>query len=811
MNQIVWESFRGEGSKEKMFEKIKGINIKSGIFEDETKLELFEGNFEGTNPVQNDRASLLFGRNGSGKSTIARGINQLKNGEFGTDRVSFIDKNNNIVLSDTERKSIFVFNEHYVDQKVKIAQEGLDTIVILGEQVDIDEELDRLRTQLSESQIESQDYYAEYEEYLDEKNEKSPDFWKKEMTDSLKGVGNWAERDREIKGNRAASPVHNNTFQNFVDLQPILDKNELEVEFNNKKARYFSIRDSAVTINNELSLPDINFDSNELSTLLSEKIEEPELNSRDKYLLTLLSDSTKGERHLREVKDFFEDEHQKKCPFCTQSVSEDVKVELTNGITKLLSRAVEEHQSALRGKKIDEINQDFSGYEQIDPILIQSYQNSINALNAKFNEINSIIDKKIDNPYNIVELPNISFSQELSQAEHDIEKINQAIIKHNSEISDIQKLKVDLLQINNELAFYEIQDAYKKFQEKTNKKAICENNYNNSSKRVKDYEKQISDLEDKKLNIDIAVDEINKSLNYIFFSKNRLAIQNQNGKYYLLSRGKSVVPSRVSVGERNALALCYFFTEIIQQRELADAYSHEYFIVIDDPISSFDMENKVGITSYLKYCLTRFFKGNSNTRVLLMTHDKQTIYDFDIFLKEIMESCKEEEGGQKSKYKKLELVSGKLQEFKTSTHDYTELLEIVFGYALGNSTPTSESFVGNAMRKILESYGSFNYKKGIAELTTDPLIVEKIDKEYRTYFENLMYRLVLNGESHFKDPVKTLSIDFFDTISDEERKKTARDLLVLLYLLDDLHVLKHLEGVSNAENRLEQWKCEILE
>ncbi|HEV0941975.1 TPA: AAA family ATPase, partial [Streptococcus pneumoniae] len=213
-----------------MFEKIKGINIKSGIFEDETKLELFEGNFEGTNPVQNDRASLLFGRNGSGKSTIARGINQLKNGEIGTDRVSFIDKNNNnIVLSDTERKSIFVFNEHYVDQKVKIAQEGLDTIVILGEQVDIDEELDRLRTQLSESQIESQDYYAEYEEYLDEKNEKSPDFWKKEMTDSLKGVGNWAERDREIKGNRAASPVHNNTFQNFVDLQPILDKNELEV------------------------------------------------------------------------------------------------------------------------------------------------------------------------------------------------------------------------------------------------------------------------------------------------------------------------------------------------------------------------------------------------------------------------------------------------------------------------------------------------------------------------------------------------------------------------------------------------------
>ena len=300
-------------------------------------------------------------------------------------------------------------------------------------------------------------------------------------------------------------------------------------------------------------------------------------------------------------------------------------------------------------------------------------------------------------------------------------------------------------------------------------------------------------------------------MNYIFFSKNRLTIRSQNGKYYLLSRDKFVEPSRVSVGERNALALCYFFTEIIQQRELAEAYSQEYFIVIDDPISSFDMENKVGITSYLKYCLTRFFKGSSYTRVLLMTHDKQMMYDFDKFLQEIMDFCKLKEGGQKSKYKKLELVNGELQVFKTKTHDYTELLETVFAYATGSGAPSSESFVGNAMRKILEAYGTFNYKQDITKLTTDPMIVNKIDEKYRDYFENLMYRLVLHGESHFEDPVKVLNIDFFDTISDEEREKTARDLLVLLYLLDDLHVLKHLAGVRNAKDQLEQWKCEILE
>ncbi|MER0123957.1 AAA family ATPase [Streptococcus sp. ZJ100] len=462
-----------------MFEKIKGIKIKSGIFEDETKLELFEGKYDGTNQTQNDRASLLFGRNGSGKSTIARGIHQLKIGEGGEDRVSFIDRDDtDIILKDVNQDSIFVFNEDYVDQKVKIAQDGLDTIVILGEQVDIDSKIDLLKEQLSGLQAEFQKYESEFADYSNNKNEKSPDYWKDKITASLKGVGHWAERDREIKGNRAASSVNSSTFQNFVNLRPTLEKKKLEVEFNEKKERYFSLRDSAVAINQKLSFPHISYDSNALASLLSKRIEKPELNSRDRYLLELLSDSEKGELHLREVKDFFSDEHNKVCPFCTQSVLEDVKEELTSGISKLLSKAVEEHQEALRRSKLDVIEQDLSDYEQLDSRLIQTYQNSIKALNTKFEEINIVIDKKIKNPYVIVELPNIDFSQELIKVKSDIEIINQAIIAHNVEISDIQKLKESLLQINNELAFYEIKNDYENFRKKITEKNACRDNYN---------------------------------------------------------------------------------------------------------------------------------------------------------------------------------------------------------------------------------------------------------------------------------------------------------------------------------------------
>lgn len=795
-----------------MFEKIKGIKIKSGIFEEEVCLELFEGKFDGTNQTKNDRVSLLFGRNGSGKSTIARGLHQLEIDEVGEDdKVALIDeRNSEIVLNDSNRKSIFVFNEDYVEKKVKIAQDGLDTIVILGEQIDIDSQIDEKKKELSKVQIKLQEFESELAEYDDKENEKSPDYWMNRITTSLKGVGHWAERDREIKGNRSASPVHKNTYQDFVGLKPTSTREDLETEYRTKKHRYFSLKDSAAFLLQKLTLPDINFDRDNLAILLSKKMEKPELNSRDKKILSLLSDTSKGEPYLRQVEKFFSDEHEMTCPFCTQSVSEEVKTELISGIHKLLSKVVEEHQEKLVKSKLSLIELDISAYEQLDLSLIKSYQDSVETINNKLEEINTVIDKKIKNPYVMIEFPDIDFSQELNKVISDINKINKAVEKHNIEISNIESLKNDLLTINNELAYYETKDDYQQYQDKSKEKSICEIKYHTCEKQFKDYEREISDLESQKLNIDIAVNEINKSLSYIFFSPNRLAIKNQNSKYYLLSRGKSVKPNRVSVGERNALALCYFFTEIIQQRELAEAYCQEYLIVIDDPISSLDMENKVGIISYLKYCLTRFLKGNKHTRIILMTHDKQMMYDFEKFLTEIMELCKVEEGGQVSKYKKLELVSGELQEFKTTTHDYTELLELVFSYATGRDRSSSENFIGNAMRKILEAYGTFNYKQNIHKLTTDPMIVSKIDEQYRDYFENLMYRLVLHGESHFEDPVKVLNIDFFGTISDEEREKTARDLLVLLYLLDDIHVLKHLSDKSNAKEQLEQWKSELL-
>lgn len=67
------------------------------------------------------------------------------------------------------------------------------------------------------------------------------------------------------------------------------------------------------------------------------------------------------------------------------------------------------------------------------------------------------------------------------------------------------------------------------------------------------------------------------------------------------------------------------------------------------------------------------------------------------------------------------------------------------------------------MRRDLEVYRTFTHKKGIEALSCDRDVLETIgDRSKRECFNNLMYRLVLNGESHLQKRAQGIpDADFF--------------------------------------------------
>ena len=173
---------------------------------------------------------------------------------------------------------------------------------------------------------------------------------------------------------------------------------------------------------------------------------------------------------------------------------------------------------------------------------------------------------------------------------------------------------------------------------------------------------------------------INDDLAYIFFSKTRLRIDYDHDKYVLYSHERLVEPGNVSVGERNAIGLCYFFNRIMENKDEEKVFNSKYLLVIDDPVSSFDMENRIGILSYLKYKLGQYLKGNDKSKFLLFTHDMQTFYDMRHFVLELL-SSKYKNGA--SKYvRDWELKNKSVDKIDIQKrNEYTALLGTVFDYA----------------------------------------------------------------------------------------------------------------------------------
>ena len=74
-----------------------------------------------------------------------------------------------------------------------------------------------------------------------------------------------------------------------------------------------------------------------------------------------------------------------------------------------------------------------------------------------------------------------------------------------------------------------------------------------------------------------------------------------------------------------------------------------------------------------------------------------------------------------------------------------------------------------------------------------------------------MYRLILHGESHFEEQVYNMhdSANFHEFISVGEKKRTAIDILCLLYLLQPGHVIAHFSENEEVISKIEEWCNQI--
>lgn len=788
-----------------MFENFKTIKIKGGCFEKTTSLELFK----------KDKLTVVYGRNGSGKTTIAKCIAELvmseekRNDEF---EVSTDD----IPIGPEQQKQVFIFNEDFVTEQVRFRQDGIDTIVMLGEEGELDKQIEdnEIKKKTIENKIEA--LKALNAEYEDASNEKSPSYHYNQLYTALRDSGGWADRYKEIRDISQKGKITDDLIEGLLKMvEPTESYENLYRKLRRKIDEFKQSKGATQIVWNGITL---NYPEklDTLARLLDKAIEKPELSEREQRLLELMV------QHPHSETQQIVDEKWSFCPLCLRGMEQADRIYITDTLTKLLNKEAEQFKTNLAKQKVlfpqlEVALPEFPG-DLYQKELLET-QKDLETLGRYIKAVNEQIDWRVLHVYEALTQPfgdemMTKYADILVRCKTKVADLRKKVDSFNQMVNERINQEANLLQENLEAARKKESFVLGLYQQAKDAKKKNEDELAAQEKEKAKIEAVINNLIAQKERTDIALSYINDELNYVFYSNKKLQLvaSDNNKKYKLLVNDKPVSPNKISIGERNVLALCYFFATIYSNKEEGKQYNSEYLIVIDDPVSSFDYGNRLGVMTLLRFQFDCILHGNANSRILVMSHDLYSVFDL---VKVKNDVCGQSKNQKEEPKGYMTLENARLKP-ATMKNEYGIMMKLVYEYATTEpDTETDskeetenaiESSIGNVMRRLLEGYASFSYNKSFIDMLNKKDLLECINSEKkRTYYGNFMFRLALNSESHLEEQTYSFH-NMSKLFPRDEKVKTAKCLLLLLYYLNKPHLTSYLG--KDAIQIVESWQKE---
>lgn len=222
---------------------------------------------------EDDRLSLIYGKNGLGKSTISKAIRKAK-GDTAEDieRADLYD-GENMAYSDIQ--SVHVFNEDYMKSRVKIREDGLNTIVLLGELGNLEDKILDLELRIEAESNRNAELKIVADEYKDRGSKKSPDYCRFQINLGLSWDGHWAEREKIINDGKHNAGVTEKVIDSIIELKSTETLSDLKKRYEETLELLKQVRkNEAAQIRSTVKL-NVTYDEKELQDILSQKIEGP--------------------------------------------------------------------------------------------------------------------------------------------------------------------------------------------------------------------------------------------------------------------------------------------------------------------------------------------------------------------------------------------------------------------------------------------------------------------------------------------------------------------------------------------------------
>lgn len=849
---------------------VNGIQIKGRMYGNSkfTTLKFFLNSRQNaTSPIS---WATVLGRNGAGKSTISTALWKLAHNQSEQPTQQSENDNLEAILSPNNgvgTDNIYIFNDDFIRAKLKFDTDEIGAVLMLKEQEDVKE-----RIQAAEGKkavLLSEIAALQYDLGIDDAKSETPENKnsanganrlcallkneKDELTHDFKKEGGWAETVSQIRNHRqneaATIRVINNLYDTYKDqLSDLATIGQQQVKLKDRLYRFNKLQSIQSDGTKNIQAPDKEILTNliiSVRTALNTR-PEPTQDENNSIIKLLQSDSSIFDITL--IKEFFSQQPApERCDKCLQVINSEWRDAVLNAITQitanneihdLLSKLSRCKDATLRYQQ--EINNIDVPSDLLTLLEEQRFHESKNELLDDLNVVISDIKKKVNSPYAVVDSNLLGSPQESDKPRiiYHLEEFLAAISKINESIrtrsDQLEEERSQLIHDETVLTCSIYKSTYDKYKTLSDKAESKKTDLKNAQQELAKVQSHIQILNNQLGQFNIAMDKINESLRLVFLSPDRLQLETSpesDNAYAISVRGKRVPLHDLSTGEKNAIAIAYYFSMPYENKVEHPLFNESMLFVLDDPITSLDRSNEIGIFSLIEKEFTSLKKALSHKKqpqpslqILVMTHNYQVFYA----MQHIGESVFPR---KKTAAWVLSDCDIKAANNNKPAYTYRTLIEHVYDFAKRDmSSPAGDEShdytIANELRRALEEYSWFNFGVGGSGLRKQALIRSNLDelvKENRLSSESedlilsVLYSIWTNSGSHREENANS-DIQDLDLLNYNDTNEVRKIAKLVLILLDEIH-FTGLPGLmwgssvstdkscyKECRNYLDQWK-----
>ncbi|MBO0341013.1 AAA family ATPase [Flagellimonas profundi] len=564
-----------------------------------------------------EKYNLIYGWNGSGKSTFSKLFNCLKsktlNDSFKKGAFSFrtddgIVLNSKSIDNIPEGLKIEVFNEHFVDENIDWDNITKKLLYISKKKVEDKKNLDNLTDEFNSLEVEINKKENEIEKTANELD-----------TFLINGA-------KEIKNEFKILSTEDKYYLNYDKrrLKKLIDDNISEIKKTKLIAKTKEIDSLKLTARLEYL--------DKIDALIPEKIDYDsirELQTEANLLIkkNIVADTISSLQKNTQVSMWVEEglkfhNNSKRCKFCKNPISESRLSELNAHFNEDFRSLQMDLEVVIRKFETfkSEILTDFLLDVELYPFLRKEYLKFLSEFRSLKVSIENSLNKSIDTL-------NLKYKNPFNYEIGVIEIAHEEINKFNATIDGI----VDIVKRHNETSddFENFVDkAKKKLELSIAQKEVKKSKYFSKIRLNKANERQLEKLSEKKPVLTKKIRVLNASLNdeilgaeefnnklHRFLNHSDISLRFNSSKngYEIIRRvgKKSEKGSNLSEGEKTAISFVYFLTKLLEK----EGELKETIIVIDDPISSFDSNHLFNAYSFINNIC------NDSKQLFVLTHN----------------------------------------------------------------------------------------------------------------------------------------------------------------------------------------------